>query len=82
MGSTRTSPESISFNHGLGEIFTALLEVGFTITGFEEHRELAWNFFDDAMVASPDFEGEFVMVEGGERLPLTYTLQAVKGPGH
>ena len=77
-----SSPESISFNHGLGEIFTALLEAGFTITGFEEHRELAWNFFDDAMVESPDFDGEFVLAEGGERLPLTYTLQAVKGPGH
>lgn len=59
-----SSPESISFNHGLGEIFTALLDAGFTITGFEEHRELAWNFFDDAMVESPDFEGEFVLVEG------------------
>ncbi|TPG36094.1 class I SAM-dependent methyltransferase [Mycolicibacterium hodleri] len=75
------SPESIVFNHGLGEIFSALLDAGLTITGFEEHRELAWNFFDEAMSASPDFEGEFVLTEGGERMPMTYTLQAVKaGP--
>jgi len=77
-----SSPESISFNHGLGEIFTALLDAGFTITGFEEHREVAWRFFDDAMVESPDFEGEFLLAEGGERLPLTYTLQAVKELDH
>lgn len=41
---------------------------------------MAWRFFDDAMVESPDFEGEFLLAEGGERLPLTYTLQAVKEP--
>ena len=49
---TVASPDSIAFNHGLGEIFSALLEAGLSITGFEEHRELAWNFFGDAMVAS------------------------------
>ncbi|MBJ7340705.1 class I SAM-dependent methyltransferase [Mycolicibacterium sp.] len=75
---TVPSPESISFNHGLGEIFSALLDAGFTITAFEEHRELAWNFFEEAMSPSPDFEGEFVLTEGGERMPMTYTLQAVK----
>jgi len=75
-----SSPESVAFNHGLGEILTALLDAGFRITGFEEHRELAWNFFDDAMVASTEFEGEFVLAEGGDRLPMTYTLQAVMEP--
>ncbi|MCW2516163.1 MAG: hypothetical protein JWR11_5205 [Mycobacterium sp.] len=75
---TVASPESICFNHGLGELFSALLEAGMTITGFEEHRELAWNFFGEAMVASPEHEGEFVLAGGSERLPMTYTLQAVK----
>ena len=73
-----TSPESVSFNHGLGEIFTALLDAGLVITGFEEHRELSWQFYEDAMVPSPDFPGEFVLAEGGERLPMSYTLQAVR----
>ncbi len=75
---TVTSPESIVFNHGLGEIFSALLDAGLSITGFEEHRELAWNFFGDAMMASPDFDEEFVLREGSDRMPMTYTLQAVK----
>ncbi|MDT5338510.1 MAG: hypothetical protein QOD90_4015 [Mycobacterium sp.] len=72
------SPESVVFNHGLGEIFTALLDAGLAITGFEEHRELSWNFFGDAMAASPDFEDEYVLVDGSDRIPLTYTLQAAK----
>ncbi len=75
---TVASPESIVFNHGLGEILSALLDAGLVITGFEEHRELSWNFFGEAMAASPDFEDEFVLVEGSDRMPMTYTLQAVK----
>jgi SAM-dependent methyltransferase len=74
-----TAPESVVFNHGLGEIITALLDAGLAITGFEEHRELSWNFFGDAMTPSPDFDDEFVLTEGGDRMPMTYTLQAVKG---
>jgi len=72
------APESVSFNHGLGEIFTALREVGLTMTSFEEHREVPWNPLGDAMVPSPDFPGEFILASGRDRMPLTYTLQAVK----
>jgi SAM-dependent methyltransferase len=76
------APDSVSFNHGLGEIFTALRDAGLVTTNFEEHREVPWNPLGDAMVASPDFAGEFVLAEGRDRLPLTYTLQAVYEPGH
>lgn len=71
-------PESVSFNHGLGEIFTALREAGLTMTSLDEHREVPWNPLGDAMIASPDFSGQFVLVSGPDRMPLTYTLQAVK----
>jgi SAM-dependent methyltransferase len=73
-----TAPESVSFNHGLGEIFTALTEAGLAVTGLEEHREVPWNPLDDAMIPSPDFEEEYILAEGRDRMPLTYTLQAVK----
>jgi hypothetical protein len=73
-----SAPETVIFNHGLGEIFTALLEAGLTITAFEEHREVQWNPLAEAMIPSPDFEGEFVLAEGRDRMPMTYTLQAVK----
>lgn len=73
-----TSPEAICFNHGLGQIFTALFEAGLSVTAFEEHREVPWNALGDAMTPSPDFDEEFTLVDGRDRIPLTYTLQAVK----
>lgn len=76
---TITAPESVSFNHGLGEIFTALTAAGLRVTALEEHREVPWNPLEDAMIPSPDFENEWVLASGRDRMPLTYTLQAVKG---
>jgi SAM-dependent methyltransferase len=73
------APESVIFNHGLGEIFTALTEAGLTVTALEEHRESAWNPLGENMIPSPDYEGEFVLAEGADRMPMSYTLQAVKG---
>jgi SAM-dependent methyltransferase len=72
------SPDSVGFNHGLGEIFSALRDAGLTMTDFEEHREVPWNALGDSMEPSPDWPGEFRLVVDPERLPLTYTLQAVK----
>ncbi|MGH3582483.1 MAG: class I SAM-dependent methyltransferase [Mycobacterium sp.] len=74
------APASVSFNHGLGEIFTALTSAGLTVTALEEHREVPWNQLGEAMMPSPEFAGEFVLKEGRDRVPLTFTLQAVK-PG-
>ena len=78
---TVAAPESVSFNHGLGEIFTALRDAGLVMTSFEEHREVPWNPLGEAMVESAEFPGEFVLAQGPDRLPLTYTLQAVHEPG-
>ena len=55
---TVTAPQMVHVNHGLGEIFTALRDAGLTVTALEEHREVPWNPRGDAMVPSPDFEGE------------------------
>lgn len=75
------SPDQVSFNHGLGEIFAALRDAGLALTAFEEHREVPWNPLGDAMVESSEHDGEWVLAAGADRLPTTYTLQAVKaGP--
>jgi hypothetical protein len=37
-----------------------------------------WNPLDEAMIPSPDFEDEWVLAQGRDRMPMTYTLQAVK----
>lgn len=65
-----------SWNHGLGEIITAVLDHGMTLTAFEEHRSVPWEPLPDMLEV--DQFGEYHLKEHGERLPMTYTLQAVK----
>ncbi|WP_232663901.1 class I SAM-dependent methyltransferase [Pseudonocardia sp. TRM90224] len=67
---------SHSWNHGLGEIVTALLEAGMTITQLVEHDTVPWDALPGKMVEGAD--GEYRLREHPERLPLTYTLQATK----
>jgi SAM-dependent methyltransferase len=64
------------WNHGLGEIVTALLEAGMTITGLVEHQSVPWEGLPGKMVELPN--GECQLAVRPERLPHTYTLQAVK----
>ncbi|MCU7725095.1 class I SAM-dependent methyltransferase [Actinoplanes sp. KI2] len=64
------------WNHGLGEIITALLDAGLTVTGLVEHRSVPWEALPGRMSLRPD--GEWVLDEDPDRLPLTYTLQAIK----
>ncbi len=71
-----TSPTTLQFNHGLGEIMGAVMNAGMVVTGFDEHDTVPWNPFGDAM---DDVGGnEFRLRDGAERLPLTYTLRARK----
>jgi SAM-dependent methyltransferase len=64
------------WNHGLGEIVTALFDAGMTITALAEHDCVPWE-------ALP---GQMEQIGGGEwrlrdrpwRLPHSYTLQAVR----
>ena len=64
------------WNHGLGEIVTALLEVGLTLTALVEHDSVPWEALPGRMRL--DGDGEWRLVDGPERLPCSYTLQAVK----
>jgi SAM-dependent methyltransferase len=66
-----------SWNRGLGEIVTALLQRGFTITGLVEHDSVPWEALPGQMRRLET--GEWVLKEHRERLPLSYTLQAVRG---
>jgi hypothetical protein len=72
------APESVIFNHGLGEIFAALTDAGLAVTSMVEHREVSWNQLSDGMIPSPDFDEEFILADGRDRMPLSYTVQAVK----
>lgn len=65
-----------SWNHGLGEIVTALLERGFEITGLAEHDSVPWVAIEGQM--EPIGGGEYRLVDRPGRLPHSYTLQARK----
>ena len=66
------------WNHGLGEIVTALLEAGMAVTGLTEHDTMPWNALPGQM--SLVANGEWQLTDRPERLPHTYTLQATRGP--
>jgi SAM-dependent methyltransferase len=74
-GLTLRNSTTHSWNHGLGEIITGLLDHGLRLTAFVEHDSVPWNPMPAQMVAR---HGEWVLRERPERLPMTYTLQAVK----
>jgi SAM-dependent methyltransferase len=75
-GATFEHTTSLSWNHGLGEVVTALLDRGFVLTQLVEHTSVPWDALPGRMIAGDD--GEFRLREHPERLPLTYTLQARK----
>jgi SAM-dependent methyltransferase len=65
-----------SWNHGFGEIVTALFAAGMELTMLEEHDSVPWEALPGLMVR--DEHEEWRLVDRPARLPLTYTLQAVK----
>ena len=71
-----TASLSHSWNHGLGETVTALLDEGMTLTTLVEHDSVPWEALPGHMVCED--LGEWRLREGRERLPLTYTLIAVR----
>jgi SAM-dependent methyltransferase len=75
-----THNRAVSWNHGLGETVTALLERGFTLTTLVEHPSVPWEALPGRMTHDPA-DDEWRLTEHPEFLPLTYTLQAVKPRG-
>jgi len=65
-----------TWNHGLGEVITALLDAGMELTAFDEHRSVPWEALPGSMIR--DAQGEWHLNTRPERVPLTYTLQARK----
>ncbi len=67
---------AISWNHGIGETVTAVLGRGLEVIGLTEHRSLPWEALPGRMVRG--VHEEWSLVEHGDRLPLSFTLQARK----
>jgi len=64
------------WNHGIGEIITAVLGAGLSVTGFVEHQTVPWEALPGRMRQIDT--NEWQLTDHPERLPHTYTLQAVK----
>ena len=63
------------WNWAIGEVVTALINVGMRIDALTEHRTVPWNALEGAMVEVPPL-GEYELADRPERLPCTFTLQA------
>lgn len=66
------------WNHGMGEIISALLSHGMQITGLVEHDSIPWEALPGQMSCGED--GEWRLDRDRWRAPLSYTLQAIKHP--
>lgn len=64
------------WNHGMGEIVSALLSHGMQITGLVEHDSIPWEALPGQMSCGED--GEWRLDRDRWRVPLSYTLQASK----
>ena len=64
------------WNHGLGEIVSALLDAGLELTALVEHDSVPWEALPGQMELLDG--GEWRLADRPARLPHSYTLQAVK----
>jgi SAM-dependent methyltransferase len=71
-----TANTTHEWNHGLGEILTALVDQGMQITGLVEHDSVPWEALPGLMTR--DDRGEWRLTDRPWRLAASYTLQAVK----
>lgn len=72
-------PESWEWNHGLGEVVTALADAGMTLQWLREHPVVAWHLNDpDHLIQRADGMWE----QPGSALPLSFSLRATKTDQH
>ena len=73
-----TANTTHSWNHGLGEIVSALMAEGLQVTSLVEHDSVPWEALPGQM--TKDDRGEWRLTDRPWRLAASYTLQAVKLP--
>ena len=72
-----TKNVSYSWNHGIGELVTALLNHGMRLTMLVEHDTVPWQALPPGQMDDLG-NGEWRLRDRPWRLPHTYTLQAVR----
>lgn len=67
---------TVSWNHGLAEVMSSLLDQGLAVKHFKEYDYSPWNCVNGMQEDGPN---EFRITTFGNRLPLMYTLVVEKG---
>ncbi|MFW6600152.1 class I SAM-dependent methyltransferase [Propionibacteriaceae bacterium Y2011] len=75
---TITATTSHEWNHGIGEIVTAVMDAGLQLTLLREDRTSNWARFGASMVEVPGHDHEYELRDRPDRLPATFTLQATR----
>jgi ubiquinone/menaquinone biosynthesis C-methylase UbiE len=73
--SSETVNQSVTWNHGLGEVIGSLLAQGLQISSFEEYDHSPYNCFNGTVEFAP---GRFRIEKLGDKIPMVYALSAVK----
>jgi len=69
------SPKYVSWNHGLGEVVTALLKAGLKVEAFQEYNYSPYNCFANTV----EFEsGKFRIRHLGDKIPMVYSVVVVR----
>ena len=76
-GQTVTSPASVSFNHGIGEMLDAVRKAGLDLREFIEHDTAPWNPLGEACEQFGEL-GEWRLRDRPRHIPMTFTLIASK----
>lgn len=72
-----TATTTHSWNHGMAEIITALLDAGLRLTQFVEHTSVPWNAIPGQMTQVGELK-EWQLTTDPERVAASYTIQASK----
>jgi SAM-dependent methyltransferase len=67
--------EMITWNHGIGEVLTSLMQNGLTINSFEEFDYSPYNCFNKTIEFEPR---KFRIEHFGNKIPMVYALTATK----
>lgn len=67
--------KSVSWNHGLADVISALLNQGLSLESFKEHNYSPYNCFNNTVETEP---GKFKIKDLEDKFPLCYSLCASK----
>lgn len=74
-GGEEVSKDTISWNHGMGEVISSLLSAGLILNSLKEYDYSPYNCFPDMDEVAPSM---FNLKNFGDKLPMVYSILATK----